>query len=327
MGRDFGAVQHRDSPLAQVYNKVLEPTLGHVVVAILKGWFPAWLVEMLPIKSNHDQAEAYNEIRRVCLSLLWEKKAKIAEGKEDPGKDILSVCLKYEEIAGAGEEEVLQQMTTFLAAGHETTSVGITWAVYMLILHPGWQTKLREEVRAVLPALDDEKLEATHEQLENLPLLRAFTEEVLRWYPPIPTTMREPYEDTELDGRIVAKGTRVVIPIKAINRSEHFWGPDSRVFNPSRWLNEDGKTFRPGGGVTSKFGHVTFWQGPRQCIAQLFARTEMACVLAALVGRFDFVGLEDERMMDERNMRTSNGNLSAKPLHGMRVQVRVLDGW
>lgn len=327
MGRDFGAIQDRDAPLAKVYGKVLEPTLGHVIVAILKGWFPSNLVEMLPIKSNHDQATAYFEIRRVCLDLLREKKLKIKEGKEDPGKDILSVCLKYEETAGADEEEVLQQMTTFLAAGHETTSVGITWAIYMLILHKDWQEQLREEIRATMPTLDDESLEASHEQLEQLPLLRAFIEEVIRWYPPIPTTMREPYEDTELDGRIVYQGTRVVIPIKAINRAEHFWGPDSRTFNPSRFLNEDGKTFNSGGGVSSKFGHVTFWQGPRQCVAQGFARTEMVCVLAALIGRFEFLETEDGRMMDESNMETSNGNLSAKPLHGMRVRVRALDGW
>jgi len=326
MGRDFGAVQDRGAPLAKVYAKVLEPTLGHVVVALLKGWLPAALVEMLPIKSNHDQAEAYYEIRRVCLDLLREKKQNIAEGKEDPGKDILSVCLKYEETAGADEEEVLQQMTTFLAAGHETTSVGITWAVYMLVLHQDWQTRLREEIRAAMPPLDNEGLDASHEQLENLPALRAFIEEVIRWYPPIPTTMREPYEDTELDGRMVHKGTRIVIPIKAINRAEHFWGPDARTFNPSRWLKDDGKTFNASGGVTSKFGHVTFWQGPRQCVAQGFARTEMLCVLAALIGRVDFMRTEDERMMDEGNMETSNGNLSAKPLHGMKVRMKALDG-
>ena len=318
MGKDFGAVQDQNSPLATVYMKVLEPTLGHVLVAILKGYFPARFVEALPIKSNHDQANAMHTIRGVCRSLLREKKEKASDSK-----DILNVCLKYGEIAGVNEEEVIDQMTTFLGAGHETISVGITWAIYMFSIHGEWQQKIREEIRSTVPALDSPMTEKT--QVDSLPLLRAFIEEVLRWYPPIPTTMREPFEDAELDGLIITKGTRIIVPIKAINREEKFWGPDSREFKPERWL-KDGNTFDSTGGVATKYGHLSFMQGPRSCVAASFARAEMICVLAAWVGRFGF-DLDDEYFRDEKNMETSNGNLSAKPLHGMYVRVRVLDGW
>ncbi len=319
MGKDFGAIQDHDAPLASVNMKVLEPTLGHVLIAILRGYLPARFVEALPIKSNHDQANAMHTIRGVCRDLLRDKKKKTTDSK-----DILNVCLKYGEIAGVNEEEVIDQMTTFLGAGHETISVGITWAVYMLSLHQEWQQKIRDEIRSTMPALDSPMVEKT--RVESLPLLRAFIEEVLRWYPPIPTTMREPYEDTELDGLVITKGTRIIVPIKAINREEKFWGPESRKFKPERWLKEDGKTFDSTGGLTSKYGHLSFMQGPRSCVAAGFARAEMVCVLAAWVGRFAF-DLKDERFRDERNMETSNGNLSAKPLHGMHVKVRVLDGW
>ncbi|KAF2819719.1 cytochrome P450 [Ophiobolus disseminans] len=318
MGKDFGAVQNQNAPLATVYMKVLEPTLGHVVVAILKGLFPARLVEALPIKSNHDQANAMHTIRGVCRRLLQEKKE-----KKSDSKDILNVCLKYGEIAGVNEEEVIDQMTTFLGAGHETISVGITWAVYMFSIHQEWQQKIRAEIRSTMPALDHPMMERT--RVETLPLLRAFIEEVLRWYPPIPTTMREPFADTELDGHLIAKGTRIIVPIKAINREEKFWGPDSREFKPERWL-KDSNTFDSTGGVTTKYGHLSFMQGPRSCIAAGFARAEMVCILAVWVARFGF-DLADERFRDEKNMETSGGNLSAKPLHGMRVQVRLLDGW
>jgi cytochrome P450 len=318
MGKDFGAIQDHDAPLATVYMKVLEPTLGHVLVAILRGFFPARLVEALPIKSNHDQANAMHTIRGVCRDLLREKKRKTTDSK-----DILNVCLKYGEIAGVNEEEVINQMTTFLGAGHETISVGITWAVYMLSIHQDWQQRIRDEVRSNVPALDNPLMDKT--QVDTLLLLRAFIEEVLRWYPPIPTTMREPFEDTELDGQVITKGTRIIVPIKAINREEKFWGPDSRTFNPERWLKDD-NTFDSTGRVTTKYGHLSFMQGSRGCVAAGFARAEMICVLAAWVGRFEF-DLADEKFRDEKNMETSNGNLSAKPLHGMHVRVRVLDGW
>ena len=257
-------------------------------------------------------------IRGVCRAVLREKKA----GKGE-GKDILSVCLRYGDVAGVDEEEVISQMTTFLGAGHETISVGVTWAVYVLCVYPGWQVRLREEVRTKVAALGG--LEVEGRDVERLVLLRAFVEEVLRLYPPITVTMREPYEDTEVDGRVIAKGTRIIIPIKAINRSAQFWGPDAGVFRPERWLREDG-SYDPTGKVSSKYGHLSFMQGPRSCVAAGFARAEMVCVLAAWVGRFEFE-LVDERLKDEANMETSQGNVSTKPLHGLYVRTRILEGW
>lgn len=327
MGKDFGSVSDAHAPLAKVYHAVLQPTLGHVVVAILKNFFPARVVEALPLKANEDQGSAYETIRGVCRGLLHSKKAQMADGQELKGRDILSVCLRYEEIAGVDEDEVLNQMTTILGAGHETISVGITWAIYMLCLHQDWQVRLREEVRATVPSPGlTETMSSAH--VERMPLLRAFLEEVLRWYPPIPMTMREPLVDTELDGLYVPKGTRIVVPIKAINREEKFWGADAKRFNPGRWLREgsQGREFNSTGGVSNKYGYLTFNHGPRSCVAAEFARAEMACVVAAWVGRFD-LDLADERFRNEENMKTSNGNFSGKPLEGLYVRVKVVDGW
>ncbi|OJI99006.1 hypothetical protein ASPVEDRAFT_50570 [Aspergillus versicolor CBS 583.65] len=329
MGKDFGSVSDAHAPLAKVYHAVLQPTLGHVVVAILKNFFPARLVEALPLKANEDQGSAYETIRGVCRDLLHSKKAQMADGQELKGRDILSVCLRYEEIAGVDEDEVLNQMTTILGAGHETISVGITWAIYMLCLHRDWQVRLREEVRATVPSPGSSSTETmSSAHVERMPLLRAFLEEVLRWYPPIPMTMREPLVDTELDGLYVPKGTRIVVPIKAINREEKFWGADAKRFNPGRWLREGsgGHEFNSTGGVLNKYGYLTFNHGPRSCVAAEFARAEMACVVAAWVGRFD-LDLADERFRNEENMKTSNGNFSGKPLEGLYVRVKVVDGW
>jgi cytochrome P450 len=97
-----------------------------------------------------------------------------------------------------------------------------------------------------------------------------------------------------------------------------------RPCTPERWLKKD-NTFDPKGGVTTKYGHLSFMLGARGCVAAGFARAEMVCVLAARVGRFEF-DLAGESFRDEKNMETSNGNLSAKPLHRMHVRVRLLDG-
>lgn len=47
------------------------------------------------------------------------------------------------------DEEVLDQITTFMLAGNETSSTALTWILYSLTQHPECQERLREEVLAV----------------------------------------------------------------------------------------------------------------------------------------------------------------------------------
>ncbi|KAK8105209.1 cytochrome p450 monooxygenase [Apiospora kogelbergensis] len=342
LGKDFGSVENENSLLAKSYRNALEPTRGHLVQAMFKLFFPSSIVDNIPNRWNRALAEYVPIFRGTCRDLLIEKRnAASDETIKTKGKDLLSLCFQYEESARANEEELIDQLTTFLAAGHETISVGITWAVYMLCLHPEWQTLLREETRAHFPDPTDGAGAAAVPDpfvVETLPLLQAFIHEVLRWYPPIPETMREPLRDTVVDGQFLPKGLMLVVPIKGIMRQETCFGPDAAVFNPRRWLTEKpveegegagGATklaFNSTGGATSKYANLSFMQGVRSCIAMNFAKAEMACIIAAWVGRFKFE-LEDPSLMDEKNMRISNGSFSGRPANGLNVKWGVVDGW
>ncbi|KAJ5523892.1 cytochrome P450 [Penicillium frequentans] len=329
LGEDFGSVEKEDAPLASAYRKTIEPTRGHVALAMLKIWFPEWLVNMLPSQINRTLDESVPVFRNLCRNLLRERRQMAAEkNKWRQGPTQL-----YEDVAAADEEGVIDQMTTFLAAGHETISVGITWTLYMLCLHPEWQTILRKEARAHLPdpnanyAPDEEKQNpsATSADVEQMPMIQAFVNEVLRWYPPIPQTMREALEDTVIDGQVVPKGTLIIIPFKGLHRDTNFWGPDANKFNPRRWINADG-TLSPNGGCVSKFVNLSFMQGQRSCIAQGFSKAEMACLLGAWIGRFKFE-LVDPTLLDEDKMPISIGSLSSKPLNGLDVKCSIVEGW
>lgn len=332
LGEDFGSIQNEHAPLAETYRRAIEPSRAFIVIALLKVWLPAWLVDMVPNKYNRKLDEAVPVFRNLCRRLLQERRQKHAE-KSNSGKDLLSLCFKYEEVAGAGEEEVIDQMTTFLAAGHETISVGITWAVYMLCLRPEWQTILRQEARQHLPdpnaaqGVEEIKQAAkvTGADVESMPMIQAFVHEVLRWYPPIPHTLREPLQDTMVDGHCIPKGTWIVLPIKGLNRDEGYWGPTANSFDPGRWLNADG-SFNMNGGCTNRHANLSFMQGTRSCIAQGFSKSEMACIVAAWVGRFEFE-LVNPQLADESKMQISRGSLSARPREGLDVKWRIVDGW
>lgn len=70
---------------------------------------------------------------------------------------------------------------------------------------------------------------------------------------------------------------------------------------------------------------MTFLHGPHSCIGGAFAKSELACLLAAWIGRFSFE-LKDKSLLDERNIHI-NPSVVAKPEGGLEMLVRVVDGW
>lgn len=320
LGKDFDTLQEPDSDLNKTYRVVFEPTRLLQFLAILKYFIHPKIIEAIPLKRNVGIEVASQTIRRICKKVIHDKKERLAKG-ELKDLDILSVILRGEDM---DKDEMVSQMMTFLAAGHETVSVAITYAIYMMCVQPEWQTKLREEVRATVPSIDTETAIVAND-IDQLPLLNAFCNEVLRFWPPVPMTTRSAACDTTLLGEHIPKDTRIIIAITGTNRDSAIWGPDADEFKPTRWLNAEGKIDATGG-ASSKYGLLSFMHGPRSCIGQGFAKAEMACILAAWVGRFGFE-LRDQELMDISKLKLSGGSFSAKPLDGVHVKARVVEGW
>ena len=250
-----------------------------------------------------------------------QKKKEKLEKHELTDVDILSVAL---ESGGFTEENLIDQMMTFLAAGHETTATAMTWAIYMLCLNPDMQTRLRAEVRETLPSAAEESV-VTSQQIDHMPYLNAVCSEVLRYYPPVPMTLRDAVRDTSIAGQFVPKGTRIMLAPWAINKDASLWGEDAAKFNPDRWLPSPSNPQSHNGGAASNYSYLTFLHGPRSCIGQAFAKAEFACLLAAWVGRFEFT-LKNEAEYEEKNVLIKGG-VTAKPARGLHVRSKVVEGW
>jgi cytochrome P450 len=52
--------------------------------------------------------------------------------------------------APMSEDQLVDNLLTFLAAGHDTTAKALTWALYLLARAPQWQDRILAEVRAVV---------------------------------------------------------------------------------------------------------------------------------------------------------------------------------
>ncbi|KAK0703812.1 cytochrome P450 [Lasiosphaeria miniovina] len=321
LGRDFGALKDPSNELNQSYMTLFEPSREPRILIALSMLIPLRLFTALPLKRNIEISNASRFVRSTCAALISEKKQKLV-GKERVDIDILSVAL---ESGGFADENLVDQLMTFLAAGHETTASSMTWAIYLLAKHTDVQARLRAEIRQNLPPITGNSAISSTE-IDSLPYLNAVCNEVLRYFSPVASTSRVTACDTSIQGQFVPKGTPIFLAPWAVNKSVAIWGSDAGEFNPERWMPKfDGDKRAASGGATTNYAFLTFLHGPRSCIGQSFAKAEFACLLAAWVGRFSFE-LHNEADRDESKIDIKGG-ITSKPAHGMHVQTTLLDGW
>lgn len=311
MGKDFDSLANPSNELNETYRQIFSSTRGAQIVQLLLGMLPHWLAVNLPLKRNDEIGNAIGTIKKVAKDLIREKRRNLEKG-EAGGMDILSVAM---ESGGFSDDDLVNQLMTFLAAGHETTASALTWAVYCLCKHPDTQKRLREELRTELPAISDPNAQISSTEIDRLPYLNAVLQETMRIFPPVPLTLRETAHDTTIASHFVPAGTTVTICPWAINTSTHLWGEDAREFNPDRWLGV-GKANT--GGAESNYAITTFLHGPRSCIGRDFAKAEFACLVASLVGRCE-VAFEDEAYE-----LVIQGGITARPKGGLRVVIKEI---
>ncbi|KAG1780532.1 cytochrome P450 [Suillus placidus] len=298
---DFGSLDGKHASVTEVFDSFgnsPQASALHRVFFLLGSAFP--IIAKIPTKRTKLSKKLNVTMGEISNDLLLrsrrEKDVNVKEAEEE--KSIIGLLIKAEGQEAElhmPEEEVIAQMKVLLLAGYETTSVSLTWALIELSRHPDVQTKLREELLAF-------GADPTYDQLKaNLPYLDAVVHEILRLHPAVPEFSRcarvndviplsEPVctESGEMTDSIsIAKGSLIVISIRAINRSLAIWGPDAKEFKPDRWLSEDGIS----GKAKEVQGHrhlLTFVDGPRTCLGKDFAIAEFKTVLLVLVKNFVF---------------------------------------
>ncbi|KAK3388707.1 cytochrome P450 [Sordaria brevicollis] len=326
-GRDFHTMKKDDDPLVRNYADLLEPGPSKFAYFFLTLNFPRWFIDLFPWEVSRRFNETTTDINKICGQLVRDKKAAIEKLSEDHF-DILSLLIKSNNFS---EAELVDQLLTFLAAGHETTSSAFTWATYELAKNPEMQSTLRSEVRRALPGfphfVPGQDIAGI---LEHLPYLNAIMNETLRLYPTVPMTVRTATVDTTVLGHPIKKGTEIMMSPWIVNRYTDNWGNNSTEFRPERWIDQEGThiaedgteqpTMKPNntGGVASNYAQMTFIHGPRSCIGQGFAKAELRCLLAAFVLTFEW-----ELGMDEKDIMP-DGVITIKPNNGMYLTLRPL---
>lgn len=200
----------------------------------------------------------------------------------DDRRDMLDLMLTAVD-PDSGEQlddnNIGNQILTFLAAGSETSANAISFALHYLSTRPDIAAKARAEIDERWPNRDFPDIQ--YEEIAKLRYLRRIVDETLRLWPVAPGYFRQPKHDTTIGNSRYAfkKKDWVFVLLLAAHRDPR-WGPDAAEFNPDRFLNVDANFLEE---VTYK----PFGTGPRACIGRQFALHEILMTLAVILHQYE----------------------------------------
>ncbi|KAG8502821.1 hypothetical protein CXB51_000479 [Gossypium anomalum] len=180
----------------------------------------------------------HGEADRILENIISEHKARRVEGNgsgEDE-KDIVDMLLDLQQHGNLdfplSSNNIKSVILDMFAAGSETSSIAVEWAMSQLLKNPSLMEKATAEVRQVFNGNGyvDEA------QFGELKFLKLVIKETLRLHNPVPLIPRECRENCKLGGYDIPANTKVLINSWAIARDSRYWSePDN--FNPERFLD------------------------------------------------------------------------------------------
>ncbi|BDS09401.1 bifunctional cytochrome P450/NADPH--P450 reductase [Aureispira anguillae] len=230
----------------------------------------------LMVKTNQKYFADIDYMHTVGAEIVRNRKK---DPKKDKYNDLLNIMLNgVDPISGErlSDDNIKNQMITFLIAGHETTSGLLTFAIYELLNNPNKLKKAQEEVQRILG-----NNQPTIDHLPQLTYIDQVLKETLRLHPIAPMYTIAALEDTVIGGKyLVKKDENVTVLIGWLHRDKAVWGEDVEAFKPERFAIENAEQlpencFKP------------FGNGKRACIGRFFAMQEAVLALAMLLQRFD----------------------------------------
>ncbi|KAJ7485211.1 cytochrome P450 [Mycena galericulata] len=246
---------------------------------------------------------------------LEKKKNKQEDEKKNEGSFLTHL------VQATDDKDVIRDsIFNILIAGRDTTAATLTFGVYMLAEHPDIMARLRGEI---LNTVGSSRM-PTYDDLRNMKYLRAFINETLRLYPPVPIDQRVSKSATTWPP--IKPGDKpLYVPAHTIARYSVFWmhrrtdlwGPDASKFDPDRFLDERLKKYL----TPHPYIFLPFNAGPRICLGQQFAYNEAAFFLVRLLQNFAEFSLAPDAQPE-----SSKPPVSWKDCEGTKATEKIMLG-
>lgn len=213
---------------------------------------------------------------RTATDYLRESIGRLIVARRESGArrgDLLDMLLDAQDPEtgrAMNDAEIIDNLLTFITAGHETTALGLAWTLHLLSDHPQVEQAMLDEIATVTQG---EALRPEH--VAQLTLTKAVFQESMRLYPPAPVITRQVEKSFELGGLSLGEGTVLYVPIQAVHRHEKLWDEPER-FDPARFMPQASR-------ARHRYAYLPFGAGPRICIGSAFATMEAVAILAVLL--------------------------------------------
>lgn len=270
------------------------------------GWVLAFGMfgapDWVPYPGRTKARDAVEFLRTSLRTVVHERRAAL-----DDRHDLVTMLLAAQDPEtgrAMTDEEIVDNLMTFITAGHETTALALAWVFHLLAEHPDIEARVLEEIATVT---HKGRVEADH--VARLTYTRQVLFEAMRLYPPAPIITRTAIEDFTLADRLVTAGTDVTVPIHAVHRHQLLWNDPDR-FDPERFAPSEVK-------ARHRYAYMPFGAGPRVCIGSTFASLEAVAILAVLLPTFQLSN--DGAVTPETVMRLT---LRPKRSLDMRLSAR-----
>jgi len=221
--------------------------------------------------------------------------------QQEPGVDLLQTLMdaRYSDGEGMSDELVLSESMQLLVAGHETSSNGLSWLLYLLSSRPDCLERVRQEFESVL---GDAPL--SFGDLLKFEFTTQVIQEGLRLYPPFWMIDREAVGDDRVGDVVIPAGSTVIVYVYGAHHAPGYWeSPES--FDPDRFIKGSEKLRTP-------FTYLPFGGGPRVCIGNHYAMLQILMILSEVVRKYDFEVVPGQTI-EARPM------VILRPKHGIRM--------
>ena len=209
-----------------------------------------------------------DEARKILKEIVNERRtSKIRQN------DLLDMLLdaRYEDGNAMDEEQLIDEILILFTAGHETTSNALTFTCQLLALHPEWQEKIQNEISELKQGTGD-----LMTQVSASKVCQQVIEESMRLYPPAYFIDRVNLEADHFNGMHFKAGSNLLFSVYEIHRHPKLWDKPN-TFLPARFAEGSRK-------FSSQY--FPFGAGPRKCIGNNFAMSEMIIAITELVSKF-----------------------------------------